>query len=42
MPVVSGAPPAADCDTAGEAGRMKFEPAGNTLYVCDGTTWQPH
>jgi hypothetical protein len=42
MPVTAGAPPAADCDAAPEAGRMKFEPTVNTLYVCDGTTWQPH
>ena len=42
MPVTAGAPPAADCDTAAEAGRMKFEPSNNVLYVCDGTTWQPH
>jgi hypothetical protein len=42
MPVTAGAPPAADCDAASEAGRMKFEPTANTLYVCDSTTWQPH
>ena len=42
MPTTAGAPPAGDCDSAAEAGRMKFEAAANTLYVCDGTTWQPH
>jgi len=42
MPVTAGAPPAADCDTTGEAGRMSFAPSNNVLYVCDGTTWQSH
>lgn len=42
MPAAAGVPPAADCDTATEAGRLTFEAATNTLYVCDGTTWQPH
>jgi hypothetical protein len=42
MPVITGAPPAADCDSAAETGRMTYEAASNTLYLCDGTAWQPH
>jgi hypothetical protein len=42
MPVTAGASPAADCDTDGEAGRMKYEAGTSTLYLCDGSTWQAH
>lgn len=42
LPVANGAPPAADCAAAADTGRMKFVAATNTLYVCDGTAWQPH
>ena len=41
-PLTNGAPPAADCDAAAEAGRMKYEAASDTLYVCDGTAWHTH
>jgi hypothetical protein len=40
VPVVAAAPPAADCDSAGEAGRMTFDSSGGTVYVCDGSGWQ--
>jgi hypothetical protein len=40
LPVVTGAPPAADCDEASEAGRMKFDTASAVLDVCDGTSWR--
>jgi hypothetical protein len=40
LPVTAGLPPAADCNEAGEAGRMKFETAADVLYVCDGTGWR--
>jgi len=42
MPVVAGSPPEADCDAAAEAGRMQYRASSNTLYVCDGSTWQAH
>ena len=42
MPVVAGSPPETDCDAAAEAGRMQYQASSNTLYVCDGTTWQAH
>ena len=40
VPVVSVAPPAADCDTVGETGRMTVSSSGGVVYVCDGTGWQ--
>ena len=40
LPVVTGAPPAADCDEESEAGRMKFDTASAVLHVCDGTSWR--
>jgi hypothetical protein len=42
LPLTVGVPPAADCDSAAEAGRLKYEAATDSLYVCDGTAWQPH
>jgi hypothetical protein len=39
LPVVAAAPPAADCNEAGEAGRMTFDSSGGTVYVCDGSAW---
>lgn len=42
LPVAAGAPPAADCDSAPEAGRMKYEPGADALYLCDGSAWQLH
>ncbi|MBX5480340.1 MAG: hypothetical protein IRZ16_00615 [Myxococcaceae bacterium] len=35
----SGAPPAADCDEAREAGRMLVDPASSTLWVCGNSGW---
>jgi hypothetical protein len=40
LPVVRGAPPAADCNEASEAGRTKFDTASAVLHVCDGTSWR--
>jgi hypothetical protein len=40
LPVTPSVPPAADCNEAAEAGRMKFETAADVLYVCDGTGWR--
>jgi hypothetical protein len=40
LPLVSAAPPAADCDAAAEAGRMTVNSSGGTVYVCDGSSWQ--
>lgn len=34
------APPAADCDTASEHGRMKADAANNRLYICTATGWK--
>lgn len=41
-PLTASAPPAGDCDAPAEAGRTKYQAAADTLYVCDGTTWQAH
>ena len=35
----AGAPAAADCDATAERGRMKLDPASNTLYVCANSGW---
>ena len=40
LPVTPGVPPAADCNEAAEAGRMKFETAADLLYLCNGTSWR--
>jgi hypothetical protein len=40
LPVVASTPPAGDCDSVPEAGRMTFDSSGGTVYVCDGSTWQ--
>ena len=40
LPVTPSVPPAADCNEAVEAGRMKFETAADLLYLCDGTSWR--
>ncbi len=40
LPVTTGVPPEADCNEAAEAGRMKFEPAADSLYLCNGTSWR--
>jgi hypothetical protein len=34
LPVTPSVPPAADCNEAAEAGRMKFETAVDVLYLC--------
>lgn len=36
---VAGTPPAADCDAANERGRMKLDPASNSLWVCANSGW---
>jgi hypothetical protein len=40
LPVTPGVPPAADCNEAAEAGRMKFESSADVLYLCNGTSWR--
>ncbi len=40
LPVVANTPPAVDCDSAPEAGRMTFQSSGGMVYVCDGSAWQ--
>lgn len=39
MGTTTGAPPALDCDSANERGRVKVDPASNTLYVCMNNGW---
>jgi len=39
LALTSGAPPAADCDAASERGRMKFDNATGTLYICGDAGW---
>ena len=34
--------PSGDCTSGTHAGRMIYDPGTNTLYICDGTTWQAH
>lgn len=34
--IVSGAPPAADCDELSEQGRTKYDPSADRLYLCRG------
>ena len=40
LPVTPSVPPAADCNEAAEAGRMKFETAVDVLYLCNGASWR--
>jgi len=40
LPMTVGEPPAADCDSAPEAGRLKFAAETDTLYVCNGASWR--
>jgi hypothetical protein len=37
--LTSGAPPAADCDSADERGRMKVDSAVGRLYICVDSGW---
>ncbi|MBI5415515.1 MAG: hypothetical protein HZA29_01740 [Candidatus Omnitrophica bacterium] len=37
--IQGGSPPAADCDSAGETGRMEFDAANNLLYICGNAGW---
>lgn len=39
LALVSGAPPAADCDNADERGRMKIDDTAGTLYICAASGW---
>lgn len=36
----TGAPPAADCNSAVERGRLKVDPATNLLWLCTASGWQ--
>ena len=38
LALTSNAPPAGDCDEETEAGRMKFDPTANSLYLCSGAS----
>ncbi|MBI4181484.1 MAG: hypothetical protein HY520_00755 [Candidatus Aenigmarchaeota archaeon] len=38
LDLTAGAPPAADCDSAGEEGRMVFDPDADFLYICSGAS----
>jgi hypothetical protein len=40
LPVTPSVPPAADCNEAAEAARMKFETAADVLYLRNGTSWR--
>jgi hypothetical protein len=39
LALTSGAPPAADCDTAEERGRMKVDNVNGLLYICVDSGW---
>ena len=38
LDLTAGAPPATDCGTETEAGRMKFDPTADLLYICSGVS----
>ena len=38
LDLTAGAPPATDCGTETEAGRMKFDPTADLLYICSGAS----
>ncbi|MEK7542522.1 MAG: hypothetical protein AAB524_02375 [Patescibacteria group bacterium] len=44
LAIVTGAPPAADCDAADERGRLMVDPAASAgngdIWVCMGTGWK--
>ena len=40
LSLVSGTPPAADCDAAAEHGRMKVDAVNKKLWVCTSTGWK--
>jgi hypothetical protein len=40
LALTNGAPPAADCDDAGDLGRMKVEPSVEYLFICVATGWK--
>jgi hypothetical protein len=39
LDLVTGTPPAADCDAANERGRMKVDPTAGSLYICMDSGW---
>jgi len=35
----TGVPPATDCDSNAERGRMKYDPAANLMWICANSGW---